>query len=39
MTDEPDVYSYGCEFVGMPSVFNYIFDEFEAAAEAAEQNK
>ena len=39
VTDEPDVYSYGCEFVGMPSVFNYIFDEFEAAAEAAEQNK
>ncbi len=35
VTDEPDVYSYGCEFVGMPSVF----DEFEAAAEAAEQNK
>jgi len=33
VTDEPEVYSYGCEFVGLPSIFNYIFDEFEADAE------
>ena len=23
------VHSYGCEFVGFPSVLNYIFDDFE----------
>ena len=23
------VHSYGCEFVGLPSVLNYIFDDFE----------
>ena len=23
--------SYGCEYVGMPSILMYIFDEFEAA--------
>lgn len=34
ITDTPDVYAYGCEFVGMPGIFNYIFDEFEAEAEA-----
>jgi hypothetical protein len=26
---EEDVYFYGCEFVGMPSVLDYIFDELE----------
>ncbi len=29
--DEDVEHTYGCEFVGMPSIFNYIFDEFEAA--------
>lgn len=28
-----DTYSYGCEFVGLPNVLMYIFDEFEASAE------
>lgn len=22
-------YKYGCEYVGLPSVFSYVFDEFE----------
>lgn len=26
-------YSYGCEFVGMASVFDYIFDEIEQSLE------
>ncbi len=26
---EDNIYFYGCEFVGMPSVLDYIFDEFE----------
>lgn len=28
-----DNFSYGCEFVGLPNVLMYIFDEFEAAHE------
>lgn len=39
VTDEADVYAYGCEFVGMPSIFNYVFDEFEAAAKDIEEQK
>jgi hypothetical protein len=31
-TDTPDVYAYGCEFVGMPGILSYIFDEYEAGA-------
>lgn len=27
-------YSYGCEFVGMPGIFSYIFDEFEFRQES-----
>lgn len=27
-----DVYAYGCEFVGMAPVLNYIFEDFEALA-------
>lgn len=30
---EDDMFSYGCEFVGMAPVLNYIFEEYEAAAE------
>lgn len=26
---EDGLYHYGCEFVGMPSVFDYIFEEME----------
>ena len=33
LTDVPGEYAYGCEFVGMPGIFSYIFDEFEANAE------
>lgn len=33
LSDEPDVYSYGCEFVGLPDILMYIFDEFEAQQE------
>lgn len=33
-TDTPGLYSYGCEFVGMPGILGYIFDEFEAKAAA-----
>lgn len=29
-----DYYSYGCEFVGMAPVLNYIFDDYEAEVEA-----
>ena len=27
-----DRYSYGCEFIGMAPVLNYIFDDFEASS-------
>ena len=27
------VFNYGCEFVGMASVFDYIFEEIEQSAE------
>lgn len=30
-SEDTDIRSYGCEYVGMPSIFNYIFDEFEAS--------
>ena len=30
---EDDEYSYGCEFVGMAPVLNYIFEELEASPE------
>ena len=30
---EDDEYSYGCEFVGMAPVLNYIFDELEQISE------
>ena len=26
---EDGLYHYGCEFVGMPAVFDYVFDEME----------
>ncbi len=26
---EDGMYNYGCEFVGMPAVFDYVFDEME----------
>ncbi len=29
------VYEYGAEFVGMPSVLNYIFEEYEEVSEEA----
>ncbi|MDO5402809.1 MAG: PilZ domain-containing protein [Eubacteriales bacterium] len=29
--EDSDMFSYGCEFVGMAPVLNYIFDEYEAA--------
>lgn len=32
--EDNDIYAYGCEFVGMPGILNYIFDEYEAEAEA-----
>lgn len=32
-TEDKDVYAYGCEFIGMPGILNYIFDEYEAEAE------
>jgi hypothetical protein len=28
-----NTYSYGCEIVGMPSILNYIFDDYEARME------
>lgn len=28
-----DVFSYGCQFVGLAPVLNYIFEEFEQSAE------
>lgn len=28
--EDSDEYSYGCEFVGLPGILMYIFDEFEA---------
>lgn len=31
--DDSDLFSYGCEFVGMAPVLNYIFDEYEAMME------
>jgi len=31
-----DVYSYGCEFVGMAPVLNYIFEEYETEADSVE---
>lgn len=32
--DEADVFMYGCEFVGMPVVLSYIFEEYERRMEA-----
>ena len=29
-TEDSDTFSYGCEFVGMAPVLNYIFDEYES---------
>ena len=31
-----DVYSYGCEFVGMAPVLNYIFDNYESEVNSIE---
>ncbi len=36
LSSEENVYSYGCEFVGLPDIFMYIFDEFEAGQEEAD---
>lgn len=33
---DSDMFSYGCEFIGMAPVLNYIFDEYEASMNGAE---
>lgn len=32
-TEGESEFKYGCEYVGLPSIFNYIFDEFEATCD------
>ncbi|WP_034210574.1 PilZ domain-containing protein [Lachnospira multipara] len=32
--EDPDYYSYGCEFVGMSSILDYIFEEYEDEIDA-----
>lgn len=34
--EDSDKYSYGCEFVGMSSILNYIFEEYEDEIDAEE---
>ncbi len=34
--DNSDLYAYGCEFVGLAPILNYIFDEYELELEHAE---
>ena len=34
---DSDAFIYGCEFVGMPNVLMYIFDEFEAENAGTEE--
>ena len=31
--ENSDEYSYGCEFVGLPNILTYIFDEYETCHE------
>jgi hypothetical protein len=33
-TDDPTKTIYGCQFVGLPSIFDYIFDEYEKKIES-----
>lgn len=30
---EPDTYLYGCEFVGLASIYDYLFDDYESKME------